>query len=82
MKVATRPVFAAFWVAVVDLVYRAPSFAVNSIVELGLRCFSSVDCVGSGRLRDVLPAKSSARSLTRSLQLIGTRSVVANSNRG
>ncbi len=59
-------VCAAFWVAV------------NSIFELCLRCVFSVDCVGSGMLRDVLSAKSS----TPSPQCIGARSVAANSIRG
>ncbi len=75
-------VYAAFWVAVVYIVNRAPSFGVNSIFELCLRCFFSVDFVASGMLRDVLPAKSSARSSTPSLQCIGARSVAANSKRG
>ncbi len=75
-------VCAAVWVALVYIVYRAPSFAVNSIFELCLRCFFSVEFVGSGMLRDVLPAKSSARSPTPSPQCIGARSVAANSKRG
>ncbi len=54
-------VCAAFWVAVVYIVYREPSFAVNSISELCLRCYFSFDFVGSGMLRDVPPSKSSAR---------------------
>ncbi len=45
--------------------------AVNSIFELCLLCFFSVDFVGLGMLRDVLPAKSS----------VGARSVAANSKR-
>ncbi len=36
-------------------------------------CFFSVDFVGSGMLRDVLPAKSFARSANRSLQPTGAR---------
>ncbi len=68
-------VCAAFWVAVVKIVYRAPSFTVNSIFELCLRCFFSVDFVSSGMLRDVLPAKSYARSSTPSPQRIGARRI-------
>ncbi len=70
-------VCAAFWVVIVKIAFRAPSFTVNSIFELYLRCFFSVDFVGSGMLRDVLPAKSSARSSTPSV-----KSVAANSKRG
>ncbi len=47
-----------------------------------LRCFFSADFVGSDMLRDGLPAKSSERSSTPSLQCIGARSVAANSKRG
>ncbi len=55
---------------------------IDSTFELCLRCFFGVDFVGSGTLRDVLQAKSFARSLTRSLQPTVARSVVANSKRG
>ncbi len=41
-----------------------------------------VDFVGSGMLRDVLPAKLSAKSSNPSSQFIGVRSVAANSKRG
>ncbi len=56
--------------------------AVNSIFELCLQCFFSVDFVGSCMLRDVLPAKSYASLSTPSPQCIGVRSVAANSKRG
>ncbi len=57
-------------------------FAIDSTVELCLRCFFSIDFVGSGMLRDVLLAKSSARSSTLSPQSIGVGSVAANSKYG
>ncbi len=56
-------VCAAFGVTVVKMVLRAPRFVIDSIFELCLRCFFSVDFVGSDTLRDVLPAKSSIQSL-------------------
>ncbi len=61
---------------------RAPSFAVNSIFELCLRCFFSVDFIDSGMLPDVLPAESSASLSTPSPECIGVRSAAANSKRG
>ncbi len=68
-------VCAAFWVAVVKIVYRAPPFAIDSTIELWLRCFFSVGFLGSDMLRVVLPVAS----FTPSLQQIGVRSMVANS---
>ncbi len=50
--------------AVVKTVSCASRFIIDSTFELSLRCYFSVDFVGSGMLRDVLPAKSSARSST------------------
>ncbi len=68
----------AFKDAVVKIVSCASRFIIDSIFELCLRCFFSVDFVGPGMLRDVLLAKSFARSSNRSLQPTGARSVVAN----
>ncbi len=62
--------------AAVKIVSRVSHF--DSAFELCLRCFFSVEFVGLDMLRDVMPAKS----LTRSLQRIGARGVVANSKRG
>ncbi len=70
-----------FWVAVVKTVFCAPPFVIDSIFERCLRCLFSVDFVGLGMLRDVLLVKVLVRS-TPSIQLIGIRSVVANSKRG
>ncbi len=67
---------------IVKIVPRVSRFAIDPTFEFCLRCFFSVDFVGSGMLHDVLQAKSFARSLTRSLQPTATRSVVANSKRG
>ncbi len=72
----------ASWDAVVKIVSCVSHFVNDSTFELCLRCFFSVNFVGLGMLHDVLLAKSFARSLTRTLQLIGARSVVANSKRG
>ncbi len=72
----------ASWVAVVMIVSHVSRFVIDSAYELCLRCFFSVDYVGLGMLHDVLPAKSFARSLTRSLRPTDARSVVANSKRG
>ncbi len=68
--------------AVVKIGSRVSRFVIDSNFELCLRCFFSGDFVGLGMLHDVLPAKSFARSLTRSPQPTGARSVVANSKRG
>ncbi len=75
-------VCAAFWVPVVKIAFSAPPFVIDSMFELCLQCFFSVDFVGSGMRHDVLPPKSFARSLTPSLQFIDVRSVEANSKRG
>ncbi len=68
--------------AVVKVVSCVSRFVIDSSIELCHLCFFSVDFVGSGMLRDVLPTKSFARSLIRSLQPTGAKSVVANSKRG
>ncbi len=39
---------------------RVLLFVIDSVFELGLRCFLGVGFVGSGMLRDVLPARSFA----------------------
>ncbi len=62
--------------------YRAPSFAVNSLFELYPRCFFRVGFAGSGMLRDVLPVNSLVRSSTPSRRFIGVKSVAANLKRG
>ncbi len=62
--------------------FTVPSFAVNPIFELGLRCFFGVDFVGLGMQRDVLSAKSYARSSIPNPQFTDVRSVLANSKRG
>ncbi len=71
---------ASFFVAVIKIVFCAPSFVIDSIFKVCLRCFFSVAFVGSGMPHDNLPAKSSVRSSTLSLQFIDVRSVVANLN--
>ncbi len=69
-------------VSVVKIVSHMSHFVIDSTLELCLWCFFSVNFVGVGMLHDVLPAKSFARSLTRSLRPTDARSVVANSKRG